>query len=177
MRKILIHTLLIVTFVIIYLLQSIFFGHFTIAGIMPNMFVILMLFIGLYMGRTMGCIYGIIFGVFIDIWIGKTLGLTSIALALIGILSGALEKTLSKDSRITVLLMGIIVTIVYEIILYFLQYVTLGINIETLNFVKTLLVEVIYNMLLLIILYPLIRNVGYEIENEIKGEKILTRYF
>lgn len=177
MRKILIHTLLIVTFVIIYLLQSIFFSHFTIAGIMPNMFVILMLFIGLYMGRTMGCIYGIIFGVFIDIWIGKTLGLTSIALALIGILSGALEKTLSKDSRITVLLMGIIVTIVYEIILYFLQYVTLGINIETLNFVKTLLVEVIYNMLLLIILYPLIRNVGYEIENEIKGEKILTRYF
>lgn len=177
MRKILIHILLIVTFVIIYLLQSIFFSHFTIAGIMPNIFVILMLFIGLYMGRTMGCIYGIIFGIFIDIWIGKSIGLTSIALALIGILSGAFEKTLSKDSRITVLLMGIIVTIVYEIILYFLQYVTLGINIETLNFVKTLLVEVIYNMLLLIILYPLIRNVGYEIENEIKGEKILTRYF
>ena len=57
MKKILIHISLIVTFIIIYLLQSIFFSEFTIAGIMPNIFIILMLYIGLYMGRTMGIIY------------------------------------------------------------------------------------------------------------------------
>ena len=85
MKKILIHIGLIVAFIIIYLLQSIFFNQFTIAGIMPNIFIILMLYIGLYMGRTMGIIYGIIFGIFIDLWIGKTLGFTSIALALIGV--------------------------------------------------------------------------------------------
>ena len=67
MRKVLIHISLIITFIIIYLLQTVFFSHFTIAGIMPNIFVILMLFIGLYMGRTMGIIYGISFGIFIDI--------------------------------------------------------------------------------------------------------------
>ena len=42
---------------------------------------------------------------------------------------------------------------------------------------KILVVEVIYNILLIIILYPLMRNTGYEIEDEIKGDKILTRYF
>ena len=99
MKKILIHISLIITFIAIYLLQTIFFSHFTIAGIMPNIFVILMLYIGLYMGRTMGVIYGIIYGIFIDIWIGKNLGLTSIALALIGLISGIFDKTLSKDSR------------------------------------------------------------------------------
>ena len=177
MRKILIHVLLIITFIIIYLLQTIFFSHFTIAGIMPNMFVILMLFIGLYMGRTMGIIYGISFGIFIDIWIGKSMGFTSVALAIVGLLSGVLDKTLSKDSRITVLLMGIISTIVYEVILYFLQYMFLGINVEVLSFIKILLIEVVYNMLIVIILYPLIKNVGYEIENEVKGDRILTRYF
>lgn len=177
MRKILIHVLLIITFIIIYLLQTIFFSHFTIAGIMPNMFVILMLFIGLYMGRTMGVIYGIVYGIFIDFWIGKNLGLTSIALAFIGLFSGVLDKTLSKDSRITVLLMGVISTIIYEVILYVMQYVILGANVEVLNFIKILLVETIYNMILIIILYPLIRNVGYEIENEVKGNRILTRYF
>ena len=121
MRKVLIHISLIITFIIIYLLQTVFFSHFTIAGIMPNIFVILMLFIGLYMGRTMGIIYGISFGIFIDIWIGKNMGFTSVALAIVGLLSGVLDKTLSKDSRITVLLMGIISTIVYEVILYFLR--------------------------------------------------------
>ena len=177
MRKVLIHILLIITFIIIYLLQTVFFSHFTIAGIMPNIFVILMLFIGLYMGRTMGIIYGISFGIFIDIWIGKNMGFTSIALAIVGLLSGVLDKTLSKDSRITVLLMGIISTIVYEVILYFLQYMFLGINVEVLSFIKILLIEVVYNMLIVIILYPLIRDIGYEIENEVKGDRILTRYF
>ena len=177
MKKILIHVSLIISFIIIYLLQSKFFSHFTIAGIMPNIFVILMLFIGLYMGRTSGVIYGIVFGIFIDIWIGKTLGLTSVVLALVGLLSGLLEKTLSKDSRITVLIMGIITTIVYEAVLYFLQYVIFKVNIQIMDFIKILLVEVIYNTLLIIILYPLMRNIGYEIENEIKGDRILTRYF
>ena len=177
MKKILINISLIITFIIIYLLQTVFFSHFTIAGIMPNIFVILMLFIGLYMGRTMGIIYGISFWIFIDIWIGKNMGFTSIALAIVGLLSGVLDKTLSKDSRITVLLMGIISTIVYEVILYFLQYMFLGINVEVLSFIKILLIEVVYNMLIVIILYPLIRDIGYEIENEVKGDRILTRYF
>ena len=177
MKKILIHISLIITFIAIYLLQTIFFSNFTIAGIMPNIFVILMLYIGLYMGRTMGVIYGIIYGIFIDIWIGKSLGLTSIVLALIGLISGIFDKTLSKDSRITVLLMGVACTIIYEVALYTIQYFVLGINIEILKFAKILLVEVVYNILLIIILYPLMKVTGYEIENEIKGDRILTRYF
>lgn len=177
MKKILIHIALIMTFIIIYLSQTIFFNQFTIAGIMPNLFIILMLFIGLYMGRTIGIIYGIIYGIFIDIWIGKTLGLTSIGLAVIGVVSGLLDKTFSKDSRLTVLLMGSICTIIYEVALYFMQYMTMGINVEILQFIKILFVEVIYNMIIIIILYPLMKITGYEIENEIKGDKILTRYF
>ena len=177
MKKFLIHTGLVITFIIIYLLQSIFFSEFTIAGIMPNLFIILMLYIGLYMGRTEGIIYGIIFGIFLDLWIGKTLGLTSIALALIGVISGILDKTFSKDSRLIVLLMGALCTIIYEVALYIMQYMVLSINIEILQFIQILLIEVFYNVIIISILYPLMKFTGYEIENEIKGDKILTRYF
>ena len=177
MKKVFIHISLVIVFIIIYLLQTIFFNHFTIAGIMPNIFIILMLYIGLYMGRTMGIIYGIIYGIFLDIWIGKSIGLTSIALAIIGLISGMFDKTLSKDNRMTVLLMGIACTVIYETILYLMQYMVYGINLEILSFIKTLLVEVIYNMLLIIILYPVMNKSGYEIEDEIKGNRILTKYF
>ena len=44
-------------------------------------------------------------------------------------------------------------------------------------FIKTLSIETLYNVLLIVILYPLIKNTGYEVENEIKGDRILTRYF
>ena len=177
MKKFLIHVGLILTFIVIYLIQTIFFTHFTIAGIMPNVFIILMLYIGLYMGRTMGVIHGIIYGILIDIWVGKSLGLTSVALALVGILGGLFDKTLSKDSRLTVLLMGAICTIIYEIVLYFFNYMFFKINIEIYSFLKILFIETIYNVLLIIIVYPLMKATGYEIENEIKGDRILTRYF
>jgi len=177
MKKILIHIALIFAFIIIYLLQSIFFSGFTIAGVMPNIFIILMLYIGLYMGKTKGFIYGIIFGAFIDIWIGKSLGFTSIGLSLIGIISGILDRIFSKDSRMIVILMVAICTVLYEVVLYLLQIVLKDANVEILQFIKILSIEVFYNMLLIIILYPLMKVTGYGIENELKGDKILTRYF
>lgn len=73
--------------------------------------------------------------------------------------------------------MGVFTTMIYEVFIYVLQYIIFGTNLEILNFIKILLIEVVYNMLLIIILYPLISNVGYEIENEVKGDRILTRYF
>lgn len=177
MKKFLIHLSLILVFIIVYLLQSTFFINFTIAGVMPNIFVILVLFIGLYMGRAMGTIYGIIFGIFIDTWIGQRIGMTSIGLAIIGIIGGIFDKNFSKDSRIIMLIMGLLSTAIYEGLIYFLQIIFLQINVEILSFIKILLFEEIYNMFIIIILYPLIKNIGYEIESEIKGDKILTRYF
>ena len=58
-----------------------------------------------------------------------------------------------------------------------MQYMAFEINLEILSFIKILLVEVVYNMLLIIILYPAMSRTGYEIEDEIKGNRILTKYF
>ena len=177
MKKLIINISLIIVFIIIYLLQTTFFTSFTIAEIKPNLFIILMLYIGLYMGRSYGIIYGIIYGIFIDIWIGRNIGITSICLAFIGFLGGVFDKNFSKDSRITILLMGTICTVLYEVALYILRNIIIGIDAEVIEFLRILLIEVIYNILLLIILYPIMKFTEYEIENEIKGDKILTRYF
>ena len=144
---------------------------------MPNIFVFFMLYIGLYMGRTMGTIYGITYGIFIDIWIGKNIGITSVCLAIVGILGGIFDKNFSKDSRITVLLMGIVCTIIYEVLVCIMQYFILETNVEIIEFLKILVIEVIYNVLIIIIIYPLMKFTWYEIEDELKGDKIFTRYF
>ena len=62
MKKVIINIILIVAFLIIYFLHSNLFIWFKIAGVMPNLFVILVLFIGLYSNKYMGVTYGIIFG-------------------------------------------------------------------------------------------------------------------
>lgn len=67
MKKILTVIILLITFIIIYLLQVNFFSGFTIAGVMPNLFIIFVLFIGLYSGARYGTAFGILIGLFIDL--------------------------------------------------------------------------------------------------------------
>ena len=94
-----------------------------------------------------------------------------------GIVGGVFDKNFSKDNRLIIVFVGALSTIIYEVTVYVLQIIVFDINIEVLSFIKILLLETIYNIFIIIILYPLIRNFGYEVESEIKGDKILTRYF
>ena len=130
---------IIITFFIVYFLQANFFSWFTIAKIKPNLFIILLAFVG-YLGEYF-------------------------------------DKNFSKESRFTIILMVFGSTVLYEICLYLFYIFRMGLQIEIYAFLKILLVEAIYNILIVIIIYPLIQKVGYAIENTFKTKNILTRYF
>ena len=177
LKKVVINLLLILTAFIIYFLQSNFFNWFTISGIMPSLFVIYILFIGLFSNRITGVIYGVAIGTILDLTIGVQVGINAVGLGVVGFLSATFDKNFSKDSRATIMFMVLGATIIFEVIVYILNYIVFSTNIEIINFIKILAVETIYNLIISIILYPLIQKFGYMIENEYKGNKILTRYF
>ena len=177
MRKTIAIIVLIITFFIIYFLQANFFSWFTIAGVKPNIFIILTLFISLFAGMKVGIPFAIVSGLFLDIIIGKSIGIYSIMLGIIAVIGGYFDKNFSKESKLTIMLMVMGSTCVFEIGHYIIQIIQLSIEIEIIPFITTLLIEVIYNTILTIILYPLIQKIGYKIEDIFKGQKILTRYF
>lgn len=177
MKKFLINLTLIVIGFIIYFLQSNFFSWFTIFGVNPNLFIIYVLFIGLFGNRSMGIVYGSIIGIFLDLIFKEKIGTNLLSLTFIGIIATLFDKNFSKDSRITIMFMVFGATIFFEVISYFINYILYSVNIEILSFIKILVIEVIYNILITIIIYPLIQKFGYYIENEYKKNRILTRYF
>ncbi len=177
MKKTIINIVLILIAILIYVLQANFFSWFNIAGIKPNVFVIFILFIGLFATRTIGTIYGLMVGILLDFIIGTKVGIYSVGLGLIGFLAALFDKNFSKDSRMTLMVMTVAATAIFEVLSYLLNYLFISIQIEILNFIKILIIEMIFNLLLTIILYPLLQKWGYYIENEFKGNKILTRYF
>ena len=177
MKKFFINFLLIISFLIIYLLQVNLFPNITIAGRMPSLFVIYVLFIGLFYSRTAGIAYGIVFGLLIDLFIGRKVGISAIMLGLIGLIGGVFDKNFSKESRLTIMIMVIVSTIIYEMGSYLIGHFIYDYTLEMISFMKILLVESLYNVIITIILYPLMKNLGYKIEEEYKGNKILTRYF
>ena len=177
MKKLVINLFLILTIFIIYFLQSNFFNWFNVAGVMPNVFIIFVLFIGLFTNKTVGTAYGVVIGLILDLLFSQKIGIQAVTLGLVGFLAAIFDKNFSKDSRMTIMLMVLGSTVIVEVLNYLLAYMFININVEIVNFVKILAIEVIYNMILTIIIYPLIQKFGYDIENEYKGNKILTRYF
>ena len=177
MKKIIINVILILTFLIIYFLHSNLFTWFKIAGVMPNLFVILVLFIGLYSNKYLGIVYGVVFGILLDLFISKKIGITAIMLGIVGFIGVLFDKNFSKENRITLIVMVTVSTIVFELGQNLIYFVITREPIEFIPFIQILLIECLYNAILTIILYPMIQKGGYKIENEYKGNKILTRYF
>ena len=177
MKKFIINVLLILAFLIIYFLHSNLFVWFKIAGVMPNLFVIFVLFIGLYAHKYMGVIYGIIIGLLLDFFVGKKIGVTAIMLGIVGLIGVLFDRNFSKENRITLIVMVVISTAVFEVGEYLINYFVIKSTFDIIPFVQVLLVECLYNAIITIILYPLMQKGGNKIETEYKGNKILTRYF
>lgn len=177
MKKGIINIVLILLIFVIYFLQSNFFNWFTIAGIMPNLFVIFVLFLGLFGNRSMVIIYSSFLGILLDLLFEESVGVNLIGLVLVGGLAILFDKNFSKDSRITIMLMVLGATVIFEVVSYFMNYILYSVNMEIFSFIIILIYEVIYNIFITIIFYPLMQRFGYYIENEYKANKILTRYF
>lgn len=168
---------LILSFFLVYFLQSNFFTWFNIDGIMPNLYVILVLFIGLFVQRKIGLAMGVVFGIYLDIVLGKSVGITGLVLGIVGALAEILSKNFSKDSRFTIMLMVISTTFIFESIIYVFNILRADAVFEIFSFLKILLVEIVFNSLLTIILYPLMKKAGYYLENIFEDKVMLTRFF
>ncbi len=177
MKKFLTIIGIIVTFFVFYFLQANFFTWFNIAGIMPNLFIILTLFIGLFIGKKLGFVLGLIFGIYLDFLVAKSVGFSGVMLALVGLAAEYLDKNFSKDSRITIILIVMGSTIFYEIGMYIFQILKWGIAIEILPFLRILAIEAFFQIILVIILYPMIQKVGGIVEEAFKNKVVSTRYF
>lgn len=176
-RKFLIGVATYVVFIILYFIQADFFSWFTIAGISPNIFIIFILFLGLFTDNLFSIIMSLITGLTLDLIIGKNAYITAIMFCLVAIIANYFDRNFSKESKLTIMIMVIGMTIICETANYFLNVLILETAVEIQAFMRILLIEVLYNAILTIILYGLILKVGYKLERQFKQKNILTRYF
>ena len=112
-----------------------------------------------------------------DFVYGRVIGTTAVMLCVIGYLGSYFDKNFSKENKLTIILMVAGATLIYEFGLYFLNSIILEFEREYFAFMKILLVETLYNILLSIIFYPIMQKFGYVIDRTFKKNNILTRYF
>ena len=87
------------------------------------------------------------------------------------------SKTVSKEGRLTFMFLCMVTTFLSEIISYVLRIIILDSSFDFLAFIKIVLIEIVYNTLLIIIFYPLIHMFGEWIKQVFTEDRIKTRYF
>lgn len=177
MKKALIIVAIFIIYFIIYFLQVNLFSWFTIAGIKPNLFVLLVLFVGIFLGAKVGAILGFVIGLYTDFLFSGNIGVSAILFGIVGVAGYCLERRFSRDSKITIIIMGSIVTALYEVISYILMVSFYSGEVDLLKFLYILTVEIVYNAMLLIIFYPLVQKYGSFAEDVYKNNNMLPKYF
>lgn len=88
-----------------------------------------------------------------------------------------LDKNFSKDSRITLMFMVFSSTLIFESIFYLLQILLCNMQIEIVSFLKILTVEIIYNLIITIIIYPGFQRFGNYVQSVFTEDKGFIKYF
>lgn len=96
MKKVVSIIIIFLTFIFLYFLQANFFIWFNIAGVKPNLFIILALFIGIFIDKAYGISVGIALGLCLDLFIGKVMGINAIVLGGAGLLRRSIYQKLFK---------------------------------------------------------------------------------
>ena len=171
---IIISVVLFLVFQILYFFQANIFPLIPIAGVVPNLFIIFILVIGLYGNNFLAMFYGIVCGIWIDTLYGEVIGITPAMLCLIGFIATWFDTLWSKDEKISIIIMIVLSTLFFEFGSYFIKSIDLEFDLELVTFFKILLWEELYNVLITIIFFSVIKKLGYIMERKLKRNNMYT---
>ena len=115
-----------VTFVVILItiwFQINFLNSIPLVGINANIGIVLIAGLGLVSGKSIGGIAGTIYGLLIDIALYRTLGIYTFLYALTGMIAGFLNNNFSKENKISMVMLILLITTCFEIIVYSLNII------------------------------------------------------
>lgn len=153
MKKILMTFISFIILCISIWLQIGFLNSIPLVGVTANLGIVLIAGLGLVCGKLIGGSAGLIYGLLIDLAFGRTLGIYTILYCLTGFVSGSLNNNFSKENKISMVMLILLITTCFEIIVYFLNIILKQFDFDFQTLFTTLVLESIYNIFLTILLF------------------------
>jgi len=150
--------------IILFLLQSTLFQSLSLAGISPNLLIIITSAVGFMRGKKEGMFTGILAGALIDIFYCDVFGINALIYMYIGYINGIFRKNfLPEDVRLPLLLIGAS-DLIYcggVFALRFLLRSKMDLSFYLMNII---IPELVYTVLVSIILYRLIYFISTKLD-------------
>ena len=151
-----------------YLLQSTVFSHLELAGIKPNLLLIVTAAFGFMRGPKEGMWIGLAAGLLLDVQCGDIIGFYGLIYLLVGALNGLFEQLFFDEDIKLPLFLITLSEFLYGIVIYFLMFLLKSDFKFQYYLGRIILPELIYKIMVTLIVYPLILWVNHKMEAEEK---------
>ena len=159
---------------ITYILQVTVFSYFEIAGIRPNLLLMITCITGFIMGGKMGLAEGFFSGLLIDLMAGGTVGFTALIYMYAGALNGFFYKDYVKEELFLPMALVAVSTFMYEF-LYFIFYFLLQNKLRLSYYLaRIILPEVIYTVLMTLLAYVFVYFIIRKVEQSKKRRTLIS---
>ncbi len=144
--------------VICYLLQSSVFPWFEMAGVVPNILLVLVVSTAFFKGQNAGVLTGFLSGLLMDFCIGDVIGLFAALYMFIGYFNGYAVKIFDKDDYLLPLGMVTASELVYSILYYVFMILLRGKLNLGYYFFHVTVPRTIYTVLVAILFYKIFQK-------------------
>lgn len=145
--------IVVLLFIIALVFQSTLFAHLTIAGVKPDLVLILVILFSFLNGSRKGAAVGAIGGLMQDLLFGQYLGLNMVTKFFVGFSFGFLERKIYKENLLIPILVVFAGSFVNDIIYYFFRSTVSTLPDYVVSIEEITIYMALYNSLLTLIIY------------------------
>ena len=147
-----------------------------IFGINISLYYIIILFLGIYLDTVNGLIIISILALIQDITIGANFG-NIISTVLSFLILKKINKILYEEKLLNVIIKNIVLYFSYILIYIMIRYIIYNNKINYVDTFNIMLKEILIMTLIVIVIYPIFKEIGTYIGKRYKKRNIITKYF
>ena len=132
--------------------------------------------LSLFLGKEYGLTFGILLGLILDLFSSQIIGINAISLGAAGLLAGILAKNFSIEHKFTFIIIASLLTFIGESVYYALEIILSEAEVQLIIFIRILLIEIIFNDLIIIIIYPVLNKIGEKLKMMLEDETNYIKY-
>ena len=157
--------------IICFVLQSSLYQFISLANVMPNLLLILIVSTAYMRGRTTGMVLGFFCGLLLDIEYGSLIGLYALLMMIIGYVAGFANRIYSRDDYTLPLLFIAAADFAYQFLYYILEFLIRG-RLDFPYYLREIILpEVIYTVAAAVILYKLFNMINHSLDRNENEEE------
>ncbi len=150
--------------VICFILQSTLFHYLALAGVVPNLLLIVTMSFGLMRGRREGMLVGFFSGLLIDVFFGSVLGPYALIYMTMGYINGFFHRIYYVEDVLLPMIMITLNDFIYNVVIYLIFFLLRN----RLNFgeylMTVILPEMLYTIIVTLFFYKLLVRINLRLK-------------